>query len=71
MNSLEFLSNLGRIVILGIVGLPVVLLLLTTLLGGPKGGSVKALFLGALVIIIGGFLTMTAVMSSILSFIVP
>ena len=60
-------SNLGYI-ILGIIVSPVIVLLLMSVLGRPRKMSITVIFLGFLVFMLVGFITVTYALSFITGF---
>ncbi len=70
-STLASTSLLGLIVLGVIVGTPIYVLLLTTMLGGPKVGRVRGVFIGSVVTILAIFIASTFVFSGIMSLIFP
>ena len=70
-STLASTSLLGLIVMLVIVGVPVYVLLLSSMFGGPKVGRVRGVFIGSVVTILALFIAFTFVFSGIMSLIFP
>lgn len=62
---------LGIVVMVVAIGIPFYIVLGTTMLGGPKVGSVRRIFIGTLLTIVTAAIVFTWLAGAILSLIVP
>lgn len=58
-------------VVLGIIVGPVILIILTAMLGAPRNFKIPGLFVGSIILLIGGLVASLAVIGRLLQFIVP
>jgi hypothetical protein len=70
-STLASTSLLGFIVLGVIIGTPIYVMLLTAMLGGPKVGRVRGVFIGSVVTILALFIVSTFIFSGIISLIFP
>ncbi len=64
-------SILGLIVMVGVIGIPVYVLAFTTMLGGPRVGHVRGVFIGTILTLLVGAVIFTWIGGAIFSLVIP